>query len=45
MAQNDSSIKEYLREIARYPLLTPEQVQSMHASGINRLRLMLRAYE
>ena len=25
MAQNDSSIKEYLREIARYPLLTPEQ--------------------
>ena len=25
MAQNDSSVKEYLREIARYPLLTPEQ--------------------
>lgn len=25
MVQNDSSIKEYLREIARYPLLTPEQ--------------------
>ena len=25
MAHNDSSVKEYLREIARYPLLTPEQ--------------------
>ena len=25
MAQNDSSVKDYLREIARYPLLTPEQ--------------------
>jgi len=25
MAQNDSSLKEYLREIARYPLLSPEQ--------------------
>lgn len=25
MAQNDSSVKEYLREIARYPLLSPEQ--------------------
>ena len=25
MAQNDSSLREYLREIARYPLLSPEQ--------------------
>jgi len=25
MSQNDSSLKEYLREIARYPLLSPEQ--------------------
>ena len=25
MAHNDSSVKEYLREIARYPLLSPEQ--------------------
>jgi hypothetical protein len=25
MAQHDASLKSYLREIARYPLLTPEQ--------------------
>jgi RNA polymerase primary sigma factor len=25
MSQNDSSLREYLREIARYPLLSPEQ--------------------
>ena len=25
MAQNDSSLRDYLREIARYPLLSPEQ--------------------
>ena len=25
MAKNDSSLREYLREIARYPLLSPEQ--------------------
>jgi RNA polymerase primary sigma factor len=25
MAQNDSSLREYLREISRYPLLSPEQ--------------------
>jgi hypothetical protein len=25
MSPNDSSLREYLREIARYPLLSPEQ--------------------